>query len=180
MWGDGFLPQVQLANVLLEGILEAQLRRLNRVRWRGQERPFSDGALREAVAKLRGGWLEVRGATGEPAEVKRLLDSWDRARAEEQFRARLRRWEAYLTHHGLPAPRLRLWLMGKRWGSCTPGGTILLNPALVRAPGPCVDYVAHEVRHLRFAYHGPEFYAELAQIYPPWQSAKARLERAEL
>ncbi len=43
----------RLGNVLLEGILETQLRRLNRVRFRGEERPFTDDALREAIATLR-------------------------------------------------------------------------------------------------------------------------------
>lgn len=43
----------KLGHVLLEGVLSAQLRRLNRVRAKGRELPFTDEAIAQAVEKLR-------------------------------------------------------------------------------------------------------------------------------
>jgi type I restriction enzyme R subunit len=43
----------KLGNVLLENVLAAQLRRINRVRAKGRELPFSEDAIAQAVEKLR-------------------------------------------------------------------------------------------------------------------------------
>ncbi len=141
--------------------------------------PVSDGDT--VGVKLRAGRLEVRGRTGDPAGVERLLADWYRFRAQEQFHQRLQRWRPYLEGHRLAPPTLRLRVMAKRWGSCTPDGVVLLHPDLIKAPSECVDYVvAHEICHLRFPNHGAEFYQELARVCPGWQTLKTRLESAEL
>jgi len=43
----------KLGNVLFENILAAQLRRINRVRTKGRELPFTDDAIAQAIDKLR-------------------------------------------------------------------------------------------------------------------------------
>lgn len=43
----------KLGNVLLENVLSAQLRRINRVRAKGRELPFTEDAISQAVDKLR-------------------------------------------------------------------------------------------------------------------------------
>ena len=43
----------KLCNVLLENVLAAQLRRINRVRAKGRELPFTEEAITQAVEKLR-------------------------------------------------------------------------------------------------------------------------------
>ncbi len=43
----------KLGNVLLEGILAEQLRRLNRINYRGQEYPFSDANIQAAIQALK-------------------------------------------------------------------------------------------------------------------------------
>jgi predicted metal-dependent hydrolase len=66
----------------------------------------------------------------------------------------------------------------KRWGSCTPKGTILLNPELVQAPGHCIDYVViHELCHLVHPDHSSAFYKLLDRLMPEWKKWKERLER---
>lgn len=56
-----------------------------------------------------------------------------------------------------------------------------LNPELVRAPAPCIDYViVHEVCHIKHPRHDREFYAELEKLSPGWRSIKQRLETSEL
>ena len=71
--------------------------------------------------------------------------------------------------------------MKRRWGSCSGTGRILLNTELVKAPVHCIDYViTHELCHLRFASHGPEFYRLLDRLMPDWRQRKERLERVGL
>ena len=43
----------KLGNVLLEGILAEQLRRLNRIKYRGQEYPFNDANIQAAIQALK-------------------------------------------------------------------------------------------------------------------------------
>ncbi|MFH5806169.1 M48 family metallopeptidase [Alienimonas sp. DA493] len=75
-------------------------------------------------------------------------------------------------------PEVRLRAMRRRWGSCTRGGTILLHPALARAPRPCVEYVvAHEFCHLLEFGHGRPFYRLLTTVLPDWEERREMLSR---
>lgn len=68
--------------------------------------------------------------------------------------------------------------MEKRWGSCTPTGEIILNPHLVKAPRDCIDYVLlHELAHLRFHGHSPEFWNLIEASDPAWRPKKERLDQ---
>lgn len=133
----------------------------------------------EASVRLLGGFFHITAPSGTEKEVERLLSAWMRRRAEEQFTKRIRRWHDWCAQYRLPLPRMVLRSMPKRWGSASRDGRIALNPALIRAPSVCIDYViAHEVCHLRHPHHGPEFLRELDQIFSGWRSVKARLESA--
>jgi predicted metal-dependent hydrolase len=79
-------------------------------------------------------------------------------------------------------PRLKLTAMEYRWGSCSPSGSITINPALIRAPRHCVDYVlVHEICHLKEHNHSKRFYTILQRHLPDWARTKAELDRlAEL
>ena len=44
----------KLSNVLLEGVLEKQLRKLNRINFKGGEHEFSDANIQAAIQTLRG------------------------------------------------------------------------------------------------------------------------------
>ena len=69
------------------------------------------------------------------------------------------------------------WRIRTRWGSCSRGGTILLNTELIAAPVECIDYViTHELCHLRIHGHTPDFYRLLFRCMPDWRRRKARLE----
>ncbi|MFP4536103.1 MAG: M48 family metallopeptidase [Spirochaetaceae bacterium] len=74
---------------------------------------------------------------------------------------------------GVEARRMR-----RRWGSCLPGGIIMLNSELLGAPRGCVEYVvAHELCHLREANHGRRFYALMDELVPDWKELRRRLNR---
>lgn len=56
-------------------------------------------------------------------------------------------------------------------------GTITLNTGLIRAPKECIDYVVtHELCHLKYHDHSPEFYKLLDSAIPGWEKIKHKLE----
>lgn len=129
---------------------------------------------------LRGAYLHV--TVSKPGEdgVQQALNNWYRRQARHQFERRLATWDAWCSQHELARPRMRLRSMPKRWGSATPDGVIYLNPELVRAPSPCIDYVIiHEICHLKHHHHGKAFYTELTSLCPDWLARKRRLESIE-
>ncbi len=74
-------------------------------------------------------------------------------------------------------PRLSIKRMHKRWGSLSGKGTVTLNTDLIRAPQACIDYVVmHELCHLRYHDHSPEFYRLLDAVMPGWEKIKHTLE----
>ncbi len=130
---------------------------------------------------LRGAYLHVTVSKASEDGVKQALNDWYRRQARLQFERRLAIWDAWCRRHQLPRPTMRLRSMPKRWGSATSTGVIYLNPELVRAPSPCIDYViAHEICHLKHHHHGKPFYAELTSLCPDWATRKKRLESVEL
>ena len=71
--------------------------------------------------------------------------------------------------------------MKTNWGSMSPGGILLLNPELIKAPVSCLEYViTHELCHLRYREHNADFYGLLQSYLPDWEKRKLRLELALL
>lgn len=113
----------------------------------------------------------------DPQEVRHVLQTWLRKRAQIVLEARFARCLELAARHNLPHPKLRLRQMPKRWGSCIRKDCILLNPELIQAPSACIDYViTHEICHLKHPDHGPKFRALLHQLCPNWKRLKERLE----
>jgi len=130
--------------------------------------------------RLVGAYFQITTKTGTPQEAETALNVWVRGKAVEQFTARLAKWESWCAARKLPAPRVRLLRMPKRWGSSHRDGRIYLNPDLVKAPSICVDYViAHEVCHLKHPQHDRAFFKLLDQTVPNWHVIKARLEQLQ-
>ena len=108
--------------------------------------------------------------------VKVLLRNWYRSHAEAYFDRRLAELQqhiAWLEH----VPAYRLQNMRKQWGSCSPTGTLLLNPHLIKGTRRCIDYVlVHEICHLREHNHSPAFYRLLEACMHDWQEVKGQLD----
>lgn len=134
-----------------------------------------------SAVKLVGGKLRVTAPVTDGATIKRCLAQWYRQRAQDYFSQRLVQVAAGIEWLD-KAPRLKLMAMQYQWGSCSPSGSINVNPALIRAPRHCIDYVlTHEICHLREHNHSKRFYALLEKHFPNWVSTKAELDRlAEL
>lgn len=120
-------------------------------------------------------------ASSPPNCATSLLDHWFATRASTTLEKRFRQCAAMVEPTGIVPKGYSIRRMPKRWGSCTAKGRILLNPDLVHAPTPCIDYVIlHELCHLAEHGHTPAFYRLLTRILPDWPQRKARLERCSL
>ena len=129
-----------------------------------------------ASVKLMRGRIEVLLPVADPAAVRRRLNEWYRKRAEDYLSRKLADWSSALSWVREP-PSMRLVTMRTQWGSCSPEGVVHLNPALIRAPRHCIEYVVlHELCHLVEHNHSKKFYALLDRHMPQWQNAKAELD----
>ncbi|MDQ2641884.1 MAG: M48 family metallopeptidase [Pseudomonadota bacterium] len=134
------------------------------------------GGVASAAVRLRGGQLQIASHISGPSSIRAAIHNWYRERAREVFRERLEEVCQRLRWVRQP-PQLALRTMRGRWGSCSSAGRLTLNPALVRAPRDCIDYVIiHELCHLRRHNHGKAFYRLLESSLPGWQRVKARLD----
>lgn len=125
---------------------------------------------------LKSGQIRIILPSIDRAAVKRRLNGWYRAKAEDYLTRRLSEIAAGITWIN-EEPKLKLLTMRKQWGSCSPSGAIHLNPWLVRAPRECIDYVmVHELCHLREHNHSKRFYILLDRQLPGWRHTKTRLD----
>jgi predicted metal-dependent hydrolase len=131
---------------------------------------------------LHSGRLHVRVAPGAGQRaVRHAVDGWFRSRARDVFIARAVRLQREIGLLKEVKPAFRVRRMTRRWGSCTAGGTVTLNPALIQAPASCVDYVlVHEMVHLLEPTHSPLFYRALTRAMPDWRDRRERLANAAI
>ncbi|MCC5613305.1 M48 family metallopeptidase [Nostoc sp. CHAB 5834] len=78
-------------------------------------------------------------------------------------------------------PKMRLLHMPRRWGSCViRTNTIQLNPALVKTPRACIEYIIyHELAHLHQPRHDRAFYDLQTRLLPNWEHWETRLHELE-
>ena len=131
--------------------------------------------------RLRGAFVEVRVPVQRKLLIRAALLNWYRIRAKLVLAERLKEVASGL-HWTKALPPTRFQVMKTQWGSCSPAGTLTLNPHLVRAPRECIDYVLlHELCHLKQHNHSSRFFRLLDAHMPAWRHVKARLdELAEL
>lgn len=135
---------------------------------------FVDSAAE--TVKLMRGYLEIH--TTDRDRAAALLDTWYRARAEKRFPVYAAPHVEHFQAYGVTPSALVIRRMDKRWGSCTPKGKIILNPALIKAPPGCIDYViVHELCHLVHHNHSRAFFDLQDKVFPTWRRWKRELER---
>lgn len=126
--------------------------------------------------KLLGGRLEVILPVADPVAIRRRVGRWYRERAIAYFARKLPELAGRFDWVDA-TPSFRLVPMKKQWGSCSPEGSLSINPALIRAPAHCVEYVLiHELCHLVEHNHGQRFYGLLERSCPTWREWKAELD----
>ncbi|MDB4614560.1 M48 family metallopeptidase [bacterium] len=133
----------------------------------------------KSSVKLKGRFLQVcHEGEMEQAKIERLVVAWYREHALHLFRNRMVTCIENCKSLKLgTTPKVSVRQMKRRWGSCTKGGNISLNPDLIRTPIHCIDYViVHELCHLRIHNHSTEFYRLLTRLMPDWETRKERLD----
>ncbi|CAK8724918.1 YgjP-like metallopeptidase domain-containing protein [Candidatus Electrothrix aarhusensis] len=144
----------------------------------------------ENSVKLSRGFFHVTSRDELTSETaRRLLHQWYLEKARLQFAASMERCWQKIGRLGIDTmnkpmlavpstpPRLSIKRMHKRWGSLSGKGTVTLNTDLIRAPQACIDYVVtHELCHLQYHDHSPEFYRLLDAVMPGWKKIKHKLE----
>lgn len=107
------------------------------------------------------------------AEVERL-----RAEAKAALPPRLAELAA---RYGFTYNKVRIKHNSSNWGSCSELGSINLNLNLMRLPEHLRDYVMlHELCHLRYLNHGPEFHALLESVCPGHRALNRELRSYKL
>lgn len=126
--------------------------------------------------RLWRGRIEVALPVTDPAAVRRRLTAWYREKALAHFSKKLTGLVDAIDELD-EVPEFQLLAMEKQWGSCSPAGRLSLNPALIKAPVHCIDYVLlHELCHLVEHNHSKQFYALLGRYCPNWKAWKQELD----
>lgn len=108
-----------------------------------------------------------RAPAGEEIEILR-------AKAKAELPARLRE---LADRHGFSFNRVFIKNNVSNWGSCSSKGNINLNLRLVTLPEDLSDYVMlHELCHLKYLNHSPEFHALLESVCPGHRALQRRLK----
>jgi predicted metal-dependent hydrolase len=124
---------------------------------------------------FRGSYFEVQ--SKHKSNAKSLLQQWYRERAKIKFAEVAEPWIQRFEKYDVKPEAIYLQEMPKRWGSCTPKGKIILNPELIKAPRPCIEYVVlHELCHLVHPNHTPAFIQLQEKVMPDWQKWKMKLD----
>lgn len=120
-----------------------------------------------------------------PRRRKRTLDAATAAQVEElrrQAKAYLPgRLNELANLYGFQYNTLRIKHNSSNWGSCSSKGNINLNLNLMRVPQDLQDYVMlHELCHLRYLNHSPQFHALLESVCPGHREKQRRLKEYKL
>ncbi|MCF4112849.1 MULTISPECIES: M48 family metallopeptidase [Dethiosulfovibrio] len=133
-----------------------------------------DETFAKPTVKLDHGVFRIRSRSADPSLLRDCLIAWYREKAATQTTARVRYFSPRLN---VTPAGVRIRDQKKRWGSCTPDGTLLFNWRSVMAPSPVLDYiVAHELCHLLETPHSTRFWNLLRAVMPQYESRKQWLK----
>lgn len=128
------------------------------------------------TVKLKGKYLEV--STPDKSHVKQLVNEWYLNHARLRFATIAQPLIDTFKKYKVHPSSIVLREMPTRWGSCTPKGKIILNPELIKAPRPCIEYVIlHELCHLVHHDHTQKFIDLQTKEMPDWEKWKMKLEK---
>ena len=132
-------------------------------------------AAKKAGVHFTGRHIEVQ--KPERKAVQDILSVWYRLKAKEKFAEIAEPLIFRFKKYDVEPEALFIQDMPTRWGSCTAGGKIILNPELIKAPKQCIEYViVHELCHLVHHNHTRKFFKLQSLEMPDWEKWKEKLE----
>lgn len=154
--------------------------------------PFCDGAIlpvrgvphlirhvtgaRSAVQQIasEGDGLPELQVGGDVSFLPRRVTDWLKRQAKHDLN------ESVMGHAsklGVRPSRITIRDQSSRWGSCSSTRALSFSWRLIFAPSDVLDYVAaHEVAHLAHMNHGPQFWAAVESLIPPYRQTVRWLE----
>lgn len=130
---------------------------------------------KEESVKLKGKFIVVNAS--QKSRAKELLNNWYLQHAKTMFLELATPLIDKFKKHKVAPSSIVLRNMPTRWGSCTPKGKIILNPELIKAPKPCIEYVIiHELCHLVYHDHTQKFMDLQTKEMKDWEKWKRKLE----
>ncbi|MCD8144510.1 MAG: M48 family metallopeptidase [Oscillospiraceae bacterium] len=123
-------------------------------------------------------WIERHQAIGRArrrdSEAEGPLSMDDlRALARQALKILPARVAYYAPKIGVTYGRITIRNQTSRWGSCSSMGNLNFNCLLMLTPPEVQDYVVvHELCHRKEMNHSPQFWAEVAQILPDYETPK--------
>ena len=101
------------------------------------------------------------------------FENYFRVKAQEKIEPILRKKSKST---GLIYSNIKFMKLQKRWGSCTPTNTIIINYNAIKLPYSLIEYlVVHELVHTKVKSHSKEFWAELSKHIPNWKELDSKM-----
>ncbi|RYJ50994.1 DUF45 domain-containing protein [Flavobacterium petrolei] len=105
--------------------------------------------------------------------LQQAFENYFRIKAQEKIEPILKK-KSKLT--GLEYNNVRFMKLEKRWGSCTPSNTIIININAIKLPFSLIEYlVIHELVHTKIKNHSKEFWAELSKYISNWKELDEKM-----
>ncbi|MDO8468675.1 MAG: M48 family metallopeptidase [Candidatus Peribacter sp.] len=146
----------------------------------GTTRTFTIEAGKRTSAKhMEQGWSVRRGPKSTDADFRKFL--WRLLSVSEQPRMEALVHEINDRTFRARITTVRLRHMQSRFGSCTPGGRITLNTALLFVPEELRTYVVvHELAHILHPNHSRAFWDSVAAWLPNYKESRKALRTYRL
>jgi predicted metal-dependent hydrolase len=133
----------------------------------------------EQFVKLNGNLIEV--GQKDPDNTDRtiyLLARWYFLKASEVLTEKTGEILSRYSEFRFKPSGLVIRPLKSRWGSCSIKGRITLNSELIKLDPRLIDYVIiHELCHLKFHNHGPDFHKLLGELIPDYKSLRKELRK---
>jgi len=159
-----------------EGADGAEEPPLTHLMYRGKRRAIviTDGP---PSFELKGGKFLVSEEGGEATNksIRQAYRAWMKARAEKYLPGRAVKLGDL---HGIWPKKITVRQQSTRWGSATSKGALSLNAMILVLPTRLADYVIlHELCHLIYTNHSPQYWEMLESVYPDVEWAKRELQK---
>jgi predicted metal-dependent hydrolase len=106
-------------------------------------------------------------------ELKKAFEDYFRLKAKEKIEPIIKKWSKKT---GLVYSSIKFMKLEKRWGSCTPANTIIINYNAIKLPFSLIEYlIVHELVHTKIKSHSKEFWAELSRHIVNWKELDAKM-----
>jgi hypothetical protein len=105
--------------------------------------------------------------------LKEAFITYQKEKAIEKIKPRIKKWSKTT---GLSFTDIKFRKLDKRWGSCTPSNTIIINLDAIKLPFSLIDYlIVHELVHTKIKSHSKEFWAELSKHISNWKELDEKM-----